>query len=67
MGPEPKYLSLFQDNPNLTPAAKQRLEVALIVPHGTRSSGEVGVRTMEGGRYPRLPRAGSARRICCKT
>jgi AraC family transcriptional regulator len=28
MGPEPRYLSRFQDNPNLTPAARQRLEVA---------------------------------------
>lgn len=51
MGPEPRYLSLFQDNPNLTPAARQRLEVALVVASGTPPSGEVGVRTMEGGLY----------------
>jgi len=48
MGPEPRYLSLFQDNPNLTPASRQRLEVALIVPPGTAPSGEVGVRMIEG-------------------
>jgi AraC family transcriptional regulator len=51
MGPEPRYLSLFQDNPNLTPAAKQRLEVALVVPPGTAPGGEVGVRIIEGGLY----------------
>jgi len=51
MGPEPRYLSLFQDNPNLTPAAKQRLEVALAVPPGTTPVGAVGVRTTEGGLY----------------
>jgi AraC family transcriptional regulator len=51
MGPEPRYFSLFQDNPNLTPAARQRLEVALVVPPGTAPSGEVGVRTSEGGLY----------------
>ena len=51
MRPEPRYLSLFQDNPNLTPAARQRLEVALVVPAGTPPSGEMGVRMMEGGLY----------------
>ena len=51
MGPEPRYLSLFQDNPNLTPAARQRLEAALVVPPGTPPGGEVGVRTIEGGLY----------------
>lgn len=51
MGPMPRYLSLFQDNPNLTPAARQRLEVALVVPPGTAPAGEVGVRTMDGGLY----------------
>ncbi|MBS1823961.1 MAG: AraC family transcriptional regulator [Acidobacteria bacterium] len=51
MGPDPTYLSLFQDNPNLTPAAKQRLEVALAVPAGTASSGDIGIKVMEGGLY----------------
>jgi AraC family transcriptional regulator len=51
MGPEPRHLSLFQDNPNLTPAARQRLEVALVVPPGTAPGGEVGVRAIEGGLY----------------
>jgi AraC family transcriptional regulator len=51
MGPELRYFSLFQDNPNLTPAARQRLEVALVVPAGTAPVGEVGVRTIEGGLY----------------
>jgi AraC family transcriptional regulator len=51
MVPDARYLSLFQDNPNLTPAAKQRLEVALTVPAGTPPAGEIGVRTIEGGLY----------------
>jgi len=51
MGPEPRYLSLFQDNPNLTPAARQRLEVALVVPPGTAPDGEVGIRALDGGLY----------------
>ena len=51
MGPDPSYLSLIQDNPNLTPAAKQRVEVALVVPAGTAPSGEIGIKTMEGGLY----------------
>lgn len=51
VGPNPTYLSLFQDNPNLTPGAKQRLEVALVVPTGTAPSGEIGIKLMEGGLY----------------
>ena len=46
-----RYLSLMQDNPNLTPPAKQRLEVALVVLSGTASDGEIGIREMEGGLY----------------
>jgi AraC family transcriptional regulator len=51
LGPDASYLSLFQDNPNLTPAAKQRMEVALLVPAGTAPSADIGIRTMEGGLY----------------
>ena len=51
MGPDPTYLSLFQDNPNLTSAAKQRLEVALVVPAGTTPSGKIGIKTLDGGLY----------------
>jgi AraC family transcriptional regulator len=51
MGPDTSYLSLFQDSSNLTPAAKQRMEVALTVPAGTAPSGEIGVKTLEGGLY----------------
>jgi AraC family transcriptional regulator len=51
MSPNMQYLSLIQDNPNLTPAARQRLEVALVVPEGTAANGEIGVKTLEGGIY----------------
>ena len=46
---ETSYLSLFHDNPNLTPAAKQILEIALSVPQGTSADGEIGIKTTEGG------------------
>jgi AraC family transcriptional regulator len=51
MGPDATYLSLFEDNPNLTPAAKHRMEAALVVPAGTTPSGEIGIKAMEGGLY----------------
>jgi AraC family transcriptional regulator len=51
LGPDMRYLSVMQDNPNLTPAAKQRLEVALVVPAGTAPNGDIGVRTLNGGLY----------------
>ena len=51
IGPDTSYLSLFQDNPNLTPAAKQRMEVALTVPAGTLPDGEIGIQTLESGVY----------------
>ena len=41
----------MQDNPHLTPAARQSLEVALVVPAGTVPHGEIGVKTLEGGIY----------------
>lgn len=49
--PDTRYLSLYQDNPNLTPAARQRLEVALTVPRGTAPSADIGIKTLEGGLY----------------
>lgn len=51
MGPDTRFLSLYQDNPNLTPEAHHRLEVALTVPPGTAPDGDIGVRPLEGGRY----------------
>ena len=47
--PEAAYLSLFNDNPNLTPAGKHILEVALIVPQDTAADGAIGIKTMDGG------------------
>jgi AraC family transcriptional regulator len=49
LDPEASYLSLFNDNPNLTPAGKHILEVALIVPQDTAAVGEIGIKTMDGG------------------
>ena len=47
--PDTSYFSLLYDNPNLTPAGKHILEVALTVPKGTAADGEIGVKTTEGG------------------
>jgi AraC family transcriptional regulator len=47
--PETSYFSLFSDNPNLTPAAKHILEVALTVPQGTLADGDIGIKTVQGG------------------
>lgn len=47
--PDTQYLSVFHDNPHLTPQEKHILEVALTVPSGTAPSGEIGVRKLEGG------------------
>ena len=49
LGPQMSYLSILHDNPNLTPAAKHILEVALVVPQGTPAEGEIGVKTIDGG------------------
>lgn len=49
--PDTRLMSLLLDNPNLTPAARQRLDVAMTVPEGTRPGGPVGIRRMEGGLY----------------
>ncbi len=51
LGSEPRLMSLFLDNPNLTPAAKHRLEVALAVPEGTKPDGPIGIKSLEGGLY----------------
>jgi len=51
MGPDALYLNLYHDNPDITPEAKQRIEVALTVPEGTQPSGDVGVKPLDGGPY----------------
>ena len=51
VGPDARLLSLFMDNPNLTPAAKHRLEVALQVPPDTAPDGPIGIKPLEGGLY----------------
>ncbi len=45
------FMNLYHDNPDITPEAKQRIEVALSVPEGTQPAGEIGVKVLEGGRY----------------
>jgi AraC family transcriptional regulator len=49
MTPDTRCLSLFQDNPNLTPAAKHRMEVAITVPPNTAPDGEIGIKLLDEG------------------
>lgn len=51
MQPDTRFMNLYHDNPDITPEAKQRIEVALTVPEGTQGSGEIGVKHLEGGSY----------------
>lgn len=51
VGPRPELLCLYYDNPHLTPAERHRLDVALVVPEGTRPEGEIGIKALEGGLY----------------
>jgi AraC family transcriptional regulator len=49
--PDARLMSLLLDNPNLTPKARHRLDVAVTVPEGTRPDGPIGIRCMDGGLY----------------
>ncbi len=51
LGPHAQLLSLYHDNPDLTPEAKHRVEVALVVPASTTVEGEIGTKALAGGRY----------------
>jgi AraC family transcriptional regulator len=50
-GPTTKMLTIYHDNPDVTDADKLRISVCATVPAGTKADGEVGVLTIEGGKY----------------
>ncbi|MFC1642503.1 GyrI-like domain-containing protein [Myxococcota bacterium] len=53
MGPETRRLTLYHDSPELTEAEKLRISVCVSVPPGTPPEGEVGVLTLDAGKYAR--------------
>lgn len=46
-----KSLIIYHDDPNLTAPEKQRMSVCISVPGDTRTDGEIGKMTVEGGKY----------------
>ncbi len=51
LGPETQLLGLYHDKIDLTPEDKYRLDVAITVPAGTVSEGEIGIKPFAGGLY----------------
>lgn len=49
--PETKVLSVYHDDPEVTEEKNLRTSVCITVPEGTRVEGEVGLMTVEGGKY----------------
>jgi AraC family transcriptional regulator len=50
-GPGTKLLTIYHDNPEVTEPEKLRISVCATVPPGTSPEGDVGVMTIEGGKY----------------
>jgi AraC family transcriptional regulator len=51
LGPQTQFLSIYHDNPEVTEAAKLRLDVAISVPAATQVDGEIGKQVLPGGMY----------------
>lgn len=49
--PESKMLTIYYDDPELTPDDKLRLDVCLTVPPDTKVAGEIGKATIKAGKY----------------
>ncbi len=45
------FLTVYHDDPEITPEAKRRISVSVSVPPDTEVSGEIGRMTIPGGRY----------------
>ncbi len=51
LGPNARFLTIYHDNPEITAEDKLRISVAVTVPEGTQPEGDVGVMTIEPGKY----------------
>ena len=51
LGPDTRFLSIYQDNPEITDAQKLRLDVGFSVPERTSVDGEISKQRLEGGAY----------------
>lgn len=49
--PETQLLSVYHDDPDITPADKQRTSVCLTVPPDTQVDGEIGKMVVPGGKF----------------
>lgn len=51
IGPGTRVLTAYVDDPHITDEANLRMDVAITVPEGTAADGEIGTKTIPGGRY----------------
>lgn len=51
LGPHAKLLTIYHDNPEITQEDKLRISACVTVPDDTRPDGDVGVMTMDAGKY----------------
>jgi AraC family transcriptional regulator len=51
VGPQTKLLTVYHDNPEITEEEKLRISVCVTVPPETRPDGDIGVMTIDAGRY----------------
>ncbi len=51
LGPGARLMSVYHDNPEITPEDRLRTSVCVVVPPGTRGEGDVGVMEIAGGAY----------------
>jgi len=49
--PETRMLSVYHDNPDVTPVAKLRADACITVPAGTKVKRDIGLMTLPGGAY----------------
>jgi AraC family transcriptional regulator len=51
VGPQTIPVSVYDDDPDITDETKLRVDIAITVPAGTNTDGEVGTRTLPAGTY----------------
>ncbi|MCB9495343.1 MAG: AraC family transcriptional regulator [Fibrobacteria bacterium] len=51
LGPQAQALTIYHDDPDVTPAEKLRISVGITVPKGTTAEGEIGILDLPAGKY----------------